>query len=184
MDRQSALKLLKDKVKTEWLIKHCIATEAIMRSLAKKLDRDEELWGNAALLHDLDFDYTKDSPEKHTVLTRDWLKETDIPPEAIHAIEAHNEEYAGVKRAGLFDYALTAAESITGLIVATALVMPDKKLASVKPKSVKKRMKQKAFARNVDRDRIRICEKLDMDLMEFIELSVNAMKEIHDDLEL
>lgn len=184
MNRNEALELLKSKVKTDWLIKHCLATEAVMRALAVKFGEDADKWGIAAILHDLDFDETADTPEKHTVLTREWLKRSDLPEDSLHAISAHNAEYSGVARESRFDYALTAAETLTGLVVATALVMPDKKLASVKPKSVKKRMKEKSFARKVNRDDIRLCSELDMELIDFIELGVNAMKEIHEDLGL
>jgi predicted hydrolase (HD superfamily) len=131
----------------------------------------------------LDFEETKDNPEKHTLLTIEWLKDSGLPQEALHAISAHNEEHVNCKRESLFDYALTAAETVTGLISATAMVMPDKKLASVKAKSVKKRIKEKAFAKNVNRENILLCEKLGLNIDEFIELSVKAMQEAAPELE-
>lgn len=184
MNRSEALNLLQSKTTTPWLIKHCIAAEAVMRELAKKLNQDEDLWGITALLHDLDFDETKDTPEQHTKLTIEWLKESDLPQEALHAIGAHNAEYSGYERATQMDYALTAAETLTGLITSTALVMPDKKLSSVKPKSVIKRMKQKAFARNVCREDIQLCEKLGIPLDEFISIGLQAMNKVSEELEL
>ena len=183
MDRDEAWELLNSKVDEDYLIKHSLATEAIMRALAKKMGQDEELWGIAGLLHDLDFSETKDDPERHALVAAELLAGR-LPEEAVLAIKRHNAEMLGLKRETEFDLALTAAETITGLIVATALVYPDQKLASVKPKSVTKRMKEKAFAAKVNRDHIRLCEEFGFPLPEFAALSVEAMRGISDDLGL
>ena len=183
MDRSEAWELLNEHVSSDYLIKHSLAAEAIMRSLAAKMGYDIDLWGVTGLLHDLDFDKTADDPERHAQMSAEIL-EGRLEPEAIEAIRRHNAEMLGLTRETEFDLALTAAETITGLIVATALVYPDKKLASVKPKSVTKRMKEKAFAAKVNRDHIRLCEQFNMPLPEFAALSVEAMQGIADDLGL
>ncbi|SFM99986.1 HD domain-containing protein [Thermodesulforhabdus norvegica] len=184
MTREEALELLTRHVKSDNLRKHCLATEAIMRKLAERFGGDPDLWGIAGLLHDLDFEYTKDKPEEHAKKAVDILKDTDLPEEVLQAILRHNAEMLGLTRETTLDYALTAAETITGLIVAAALVHPDKSLASLQAKSVRKRMKSKDFARNVSRENIMMCEKLGMELMEFIELSLEAMRSIRADLGL
>jgi putative nucleotidyltransferase with HDIG domain len=184
MSRDRALALLQTHVKNENLVKHCLATEAIMRSLAARFGRDEALWGITGLLHDLDFESTREAPERHGRVTVELLADEDLPEEAYDAILGHNAEALGVDRSGEFARALTCAETVTGLIVATALVYPDKKVASVKPKSVRKRMKEKAFARNVNRDHIRLCEDIDLPLPDFITLSLEAMRGVADDLGL
>jgi putative nucleotidyltransferase with HDIG domain len=182
--RDRAVELLRSRTDSDWLIKHCLASEAIMRRMARRLGQDQDLWGITGLLHDLDFELTKDDPARHTLKTVEWLEAEGMPPEALKAIRAHNAEALGIERSTVFDHALSASESITGLIVAAALVRPDRRLEGVKPKSIRKRMKEKAFARNVNRDQIRECEPAGIPLEEFIELSLDAMKEISDELGL
>lgn len=184
-DRATAIEKLKEKVTTEWLIKHSLASGAVVRALAEHLGEDADAWEIIGLIHDIDFDITKDEPERHTLLAAEWLREWGFDDRAVQAILAHNEMADGApERASTLDLALSAGESITGLVVATALVMPDKKLASVKPKSVKKRMKQTAFARNVSREEILQCEELGIPIAEFCEIAVRAMQGISDDLGL
>lgn len=184
MSREEALALLKSYVHQENLIKHCLATEAIMRSLAERFGEDPDKWGIAGLLHDLDYEETYEAPDKHAKKTAEILKEKGFPQDMIDAILAHNAEALGIERKTRFDYAITCSECITGLITATTLVYPDKKLASVKPKSITKRMKEKGFARSVNRDLIRLCEKIDIPLPEFAVISLEAMRTISDDLGL
>lgn len=182
--RQEALELIRQYLPQDNLVKHCMATEVIMRAAAKKLGYDEDIWGVAGLLHDLDYNDTKDEMEKHTLETEKILKQIGVNQGIIDAIKAHNADNLGLQRSSAFEHALVAAECITGLIVATALVYPDKKLASVKPESVIKRMKQKEFARNVNRTYIRECEQLGFSLEEFVGLSLAAMRSISDQLGL
>ncbi len=182
--REEALALLKSFVHQENLIKHCLATEAIMRALAERFGEDPDKWGIAGLLHDLDYEETYDTPEQHAKKTAEILSEKGFPQDMIDAILAHNAEALGIERKTRFDYAITCSECITGLITATALVYPDKKLKSVKPKSITKRMKEKGFARSVNRDLIRLCEKIDIPLPEFAALSLEAMCEIDEELGL
>ena len=182
--REGALSLMKQYIKMDNLRKHSLATEAIMRALAEKLGYDADTWGIAGLLHDLDYEETKENPSMHALKTAEILEEKGFSSEVIQAIKAHNAEALGIQRESDFDFALTCAECITGLIVATTLVYPDKKIASVKTKSIPKRMKQKEFARNVNRDLIRECEKLNIPLNEFAELSLKAMQGIAEELGL
>lgn len=184
MTREEAYGLLREHVTVENLIKHCLATEAIMRALARRIGEDEETWGLAGLLHDLDFEETKDTPERHALRTAEILGDCDVSAEVIDAIKAHNGETLGIERGTKFGHALAAAETITGLIVATALVYPDKKLSSVKVSSVTKRMKKKDFARAVNREIIMECEGIGLSLNEFVEISLDAMRGISDELGL
>ena len=182
--RDEALQLMKAYLKTDTLQKHSLATEIIMRKIAQRKGEHEDLWGIAGLLHDLDFEETKDDMPQHTLKTEAILEEKGVSKEIIEAIKGHNAENLGYQREKLIDHALTCAECITGMVIATALVYPDKKLASVKPQSILKRMKQKEFARNVNREYIRECEKIGIPLEDFTELSLNAMREISDELGL
>ena len=184
-DREEALAKLREKVETDWLVKHCIAAGAVMRATAERLGEDPDAWEVLGILHDVDFDITKDDADKHTTLAGDWLREWSFDEKAVHAVMAHNEMAShGLERKSTLDLALSACESITGLVVATALVMPDKKLASVKPKSVKKRMKEKAFARKVSREEIMQCEQIGIPIAEFCEIAVHAMQGVADELGL
>lgn len=182
--RERGLDLLRQYVSNENLIKHCLASEAIMRALATRFGEDPDRWGLAGLLHDLDFEQTKDTPSEHANQTAEILGREGVPDDFIQAIREHNAEGLGIARESRMGIALTAAETVTGLIVATALVMPDKRLASVKPSSVRKRMKKKDFARNVSREGIRECERLDLALEDFLTLSVEAMQGVAADLGL
>ena len=184
MDRDQALTLLREHVKAENLVKHCLATEAIMRALARKLGQDEDQWALAGLLHDVDFEQTSAAPDRHGLVSASILEKHGISPDIIDAVKAHNAEGLGLQRATDFHHALACAETITGLVVATALVYPDKKLASVKASSIKKRMKKKDFARNVNREIVMECEQIGLTLDEFAQLSLTAMQEISDDLGL
>ena len=136
MTRDEALAILKEHVKQENLVKHCLAAEAIMRALAQRLGEDAEKWGIAGLLHALDFEETGADPARHGKRAAELLRAQGVPDDIVDAILHHNAEGLGLTRATRFHHALAAAETITGLIVATALVYPDKKLASVKPDSV------------------------------------------------
>lgn len=184
LTREEALGLLREEVHDENLVKHCLATEAIMRKMAERLGEDRETWGLVGLLHDLDFEATKDSPQEHTKQTVDILRDRGFADEALQAVREHNAEALGIPRRSKFGIALACSETVTGLIVATALVYPDKRLASVKPKSVRKRMKETAFARKVNREIIGECERIGLPLEEFIELSLTAMRDVADSLGL
>ncbi|MCB2196541.1 MAG: HDIG domain-containing protein [Bacteroidetes bacterium] len=178
MNRNEAESLLKRYVRNDKMLYHCYASEAVMRALAKRLDRDEEKWGIAGLLHDIDTEITNADPKKHALVAEELLRDEGIEEDILDAIKMHNEEATGLERTTEFQHALAASETITGLIYATALVYPDKKIKDVKVKSVTKRMKQSAFAASVSRDNIKECEKIGIPLNEFVEIALNAMKEI------
>ena len=182
--REEAIALLNLNIKNKNMINHCLASEAVMKALASKLNQDQYKWALAGLLHDLDVELVNNDMKKHGLETERILKEKGINQEIITAIKMHNEHAHDEKRNELFHHALAAGETITGLIVATTLVYPDKKINSVKAKSITKRMKEKAFAASVDRDVIRECEKIGIPLNEFAEISLNAMKEIGEEIGL
>ena len=184
MTREEALELLHQYVKNENTLKHCLASEAVMGALADRLEEDGEKWRSAGLLHDLDVEITNADLNIHGLEAVKILQERGVDPEIVDAIRMHNELAHGEKRSTVFHHALAAAETITGLVVATTLVYPDRKLASVKPRSVVKRMKEKAFARSVNRDIIRECETIGIPLNEFAALAVDAMRGISDELGL
>ncbi len=179
MNRSEALTLLNEYVKNDKMIAHCLASEAVMRAMAKRLGEDEEKWGLAGLLHDLDVEFTAHDMELHAMETVRILREKGIDEDILEAIMLHNEDAAhGQKRTQKFHHALAAGETITGLITATALVYPDKNIQSVKPKSITKRMKEKAFAASVNRENIMECELIGIPLPEFAALALDAMKEL------
>ncbi len=181
--RDEALELVREHLDNENLVKHSLASEAVLRALARRLGEDEDKWGLAGLLHDLDAESQPDLTT-HTSETVAILSSRGVDPEIIDAIRMHNEKAHGDKRSTPFHHALAAGETITGLVIATALVYPDKKLASVKPKSVRKRFKEKAFARGADREIIRECEHLGLKVGEFCDLALAALCPIAEDLGL
>jgi putative nucleotidyltransferase with HDIG domain len=183
ISRDEALILLDKYIANENMKRHCLASEAVMRTLAGKLGADADEWGLAGLLHDIDVEITKGDPLTHGPYARNLL-EGMLTTEALDAIVMHNEQATGLERTLLFQHALAAGETITGLIMATALVYPDKKLASVKTKSITKRMKEKAFAASVKRENILECEKIGLSLTDFAELALGAMQKISADLGL
>lgn len=184
MNRSDAIELLQQYIQSPNMLNHCYASEAVMRGIAKRLGQDEEKWGLAGLLHDLDVEVVNADPYIHGKETARILTELKVDPEVVDAIRMHNETSAGEKRSKEFQHALAAGETITGLIVATTLVYPDKKLASVKPKSVVKRMKEKKFAASVRRENILECELIGIPLSELVEISIEAMKGISEDIGL
>jgi len=184
MNKEEAVSLLKQYVKKENMIRHCLASGAVMRALAKKLGQNEEVWQAAGILHDIDVEITEeDIMRLHCTKVRPIL-EGKLPEDAICAIEAHNEHAAIRPRTTVFDHALAAGETVTGLITATALVYPDKKIASVKVKSITKRMKETKFAASVSRENILECEQIGIPLADFAALALAAMQEIAPELGL
>jgi putative nucleotidyltransferase with HDIG domain len=181
ISRENAYKLLNQHIQNANMIKHCVASEAVLRAIAQKLDKDQEEWGVAGLLHDIDVEITNADPYKHGPYAAGMLDGL-LSADAIDAIVMHNEMATGKERTTVFQHALAAGETITGLIMATAMVYPDRKLASVKPKSITKRMKEKAFAASVKRENILECELIGIPINDFAELALVAMQEISDEL--
>ena len=181
MTRQEAYDYLCSKITNENLRRHCLASEAIMRKLAAKFGEDQDLWGLAGLIHDVDLEAIAADPKRHAQTAADWLA-GQVPDTVVGAIRAHNAEELGFSRQSRFEHALAAAETLTGMIVAMALILPEKKLAGVKTKSILKRMKEKQFAAGVNRETILECEKIGLPLDEFVTIGIAAMQEIHESL--
>jgi putative nucleotidyltransferase with HDIG domain len=182
-DRGSAWGLLTEFTQSESLRKHALAVEACMRAYARKFGQDEELWGVVALLHD--FDYEKyPSLEDHPYKGNEILKERGWPEEICRAIMSHA-EYTGVTRDTPMEKALFACDELAGFITAVALVKPSKSLAEVDAKSVRKKMKDKAFARSVNRnDIVNGAAELGVELEDHIAFCIDAMKTVADKLGL
>ena len=177
ISREKAFSLLEQNLRNSNLRKHSLAVAKIMEKLAEKLNQDKEKWFIVGLLHDLDYEETIDNPSLHGIKSAEMLKDF-LDEESLHAIKSHNFENTKIEPKNLIDFALIASDAISGLIVATALVMPSKKLEEVKLESLKKKFKQKDFARKIDRNRILFCEKIGLNLEEFLDISLNALKEI------
>jgi putative nucleotidyltransferase with HDIG domain len=184
LPREQALELLHSYVKNERMIAHSLASEAVMGAVAGYLGRDKDKWSQAGLLHDLDVEITNANPYTHALETARILSDMGVDEEIVDAIKMHNEEATGEERTTEFQHALAAGETITGLITATAMVYPDRKVGSVKVKSVVKRMKEKAFAASVKRENILECEKIGIPLEKFAELALVAMTGISDEIGL
>lgn len=184
IDRKEALELVQAHLSNPHMVNHCLASEAVLGALAERLGEDVEKWRLAGLLHDLDSESHNDL-DVHTRETARILTDKGVDPEIVDAIRLHNPQaHPGEQRSTPLQHGLAAGETLTGLIVAAALVNPAKKLAAVKPKSVKKRYKEKAFARGASREIIAECEKLDMTVPEFCELGLVAMQGIAEDIGL
>jgi len=194
ISREKALEILQQNMQNQNLRRHCYAVEAVMRALAGKLKMengelkiDVEKWAIVGLLHDSDYEKTKENPVQHTLLTLEWLKQTgETDPEIISAILSHNFEHTGKNQPkNNLEWALYCCDELTGFIVAVALVMPDKKLSSVSVESVLKKFPQKAFAAAVKREQIALCqEKLGIPLPEFVKIALEAMQGISGELGL
>jgi len=183
MNRDEALKILRSNIKNRNIYRHMLAVEAIMRNLAKHLGEDEDLWGLTGLIHDVDYEKTSENFREHGVLAQRILK-GKVPKEVLKAILAHNYENTGVMPETMLDKALIAADAISGLIVACALVMPTKKVAEVKLRTVKRKFKDKDFARGADRKRIVLCEEIGIPREKFFEISLKALQEVSEELGL
>lgn len=183
ISREKALRMMEEEVDTENLKNHMLAVAQIMKKLAEEMDKDEVKWNILGLVHDIDYEETKDDPEKHALRSAEMM-EGKVPEEMIRAIKAHNHEHTGVEPESDVDNALIAADAVSGLIVATALVMPNSKLEEARPESVEKKFDDSSFAKNIDRDKILYCEKLGFERDEFLELSLKALQEIDEKLGL
>ncbi|MDI6860746.1 MAG: HDIG domain-containing protein [Caldisericia bacterium] len=184
MNREEAINLIKEKLQDVNLVNHSLAVGAIMKGVAKFLGQDEKRWELCGILHDIDYSETKDDPNNHSLVGGEILKSMGFDDEFVNAVKSHNEIH-GIPRESLLAKALFAADPLSGLIVATALVMPDKKLMSVKASSVMKKFKTKEFARGANREHIKTCEsELNIPLEKFIEIALDAMKEIGSEIGL
>jgi putative nucleotidyltransferase with HDIG domain len=182
MTRDEAWMLVHERLGDSATTAHCLACEACMRALARRLGEDEELWGMTGLVHDLDLDVCQDDMERHAMVGAQVLRERGAPPEMVEAVLGHNDKAA---RETLLAKALWVVDPTTGFITAAALIRPSKSTRDLETKSIKKRMKDKRFAAAVDRDQIRACtSELGLELDEYLELCRQAMDDVRDQIGL
>lgn len=174
MNRSEALGLVKEKINNKNLVKHMLATEAVMRALAGRFGENEEKWGLTGLLHDLDYTETVEDFQNHGKITAGLLAGR-VDEDIIYAIKAHP---GHVERISKLDKALYAVDPVTGLIVAAALINPEKKLSSITAQSVLNRFGEKRFAAGANREQIKTCSEVGLSLEEFIEIGLKAMQGI------
>ncbi len=181
LNHAEALRLLQRHLCTPNLIKHCLAAEVVLKQVAQSLEEDAPQWKLCGLVHDIDCDLTANAPRRHTLVGTEILLREGINGPLTEAVKGHNDL---APRESLLAKALWAADPLTGLIVAAALVAPSKRLAAVDVGFVMNRMKEKSFARNVNREQIASCEQLGLNLEKFVSLGLEAMQQIAPQLEL
>lgn len=181
MKREEVVSLVKSRLDAN-LYKHSLAVEAVMREIARYFNEDEEIFGIAGLVHDIDLDTTKDKPHLHSIVGGEFLKSLGFSKEIVEAVKKHNPVHK-LKRETLLEKTLYAADPLTGLITACALIK-GKKLDNVDKDFVLKRFKEKRFAEGANRDQIASCGEFGLSLDEFVELGLKAMKGIKGELGL
>ena len=182
MEREKALEYLKKNLKNKNLIKHSLAVEAGMRALARYFKEDQESWGLCGLLHDIDYEKTKDNPELHSKIGSQMLRDLGIDKDICQAVLSHNEIH-GIQPVTLAAKALYCTDPLTGLIVAATLVLPSKKIKDLSVENVLNRFKEKSFAKGANREVIKKCEEyLGLSLEKFIEIVLAGMKKISNEL--
>lgn len=196
MTKEEALKLLHNHMQSVNLRKHCCAVGAVMKSLAEYFAKENksadakamaDKWEVVGILHDGDYEVTKDTPEKHTILMVEWLKESgETDREVLDAILSHNFSYTGKNPPkNKLEWSLFCCDELTGLIVAVTLVRPDKKLSNVTVENILSKWNSKSFAAGVKREQIEMCkEKLGIKLPDFIAIALKATQEISSELGL
>jgi uncharacterized protein len=175
MDRDTALKLVRQHLVKENLVNHCLAVEACMKEFALRFGEDLDKWGLTGLLHDLDYQYTVEDPDHHTLKTVEMLADYTRDQEILHAIMAHN---AKASLDTTMDIALYTSDPTSGFIIACALMHPSKKLENVNLKRMKKRFKEKSFAKGANREQMKECIKMGIELDDFLLTCLSAMKKI------
>ncbi len=189
LNRGQALELLKKDNPSEANLNHYLESEAIMRGLAEHFGEDIEYWGMLGLLHDIDWERTQNNVEEHGTQSADILAEAGFDENFIHILQSHVYGYdkipkfADKKRSEKIEHCLAAAETLTGIIYAYAL-MRGKKISDMKAKGLKKKFKDKTFASNCNRDVIREIEKAGLELSEFFQISIESIKKIKDEIGL
>jgi len=181
MERDEALRLVKESVKNKNLVKHMLATEAVMVALAERFGEDATVWGLAGLLHDVDYDKTVNDFARHGFVSAEILEQKGVDERILHAIKAHPGHIPAETRMAK---ALYAVDPLTGLVVAAALIHPDRKLGSIDAQFVLNRFKEKLFAKGANREQIKTCEQLGMTLRDFVEVAVSAMQGVSKELGL
>ena len=184
MTRDEALKILKENLPNQNLIKHSLAVEAIMRSLARHFEEDSAKWALAGLLHDIDYEKVKNDLSEHSLVGAKILEELGLDKDICQAVKVHNEAH-GITPETLMEKALFVVDPLTGLIVAATLVLPSKKIRDLTIENVLNRFKEKSFARGANREIIKKCqEMLGLKLEEFTKIGLEAMQEIDQELGL
>jgi predicted hydrolase (HD superfamily) len=189
MTRSEAYETLTGLITNPNLIKHHLACEAIMIALCRRLvpNADEitlNKWGTVGLLHDADYEQTKDTPEKHTLVFEQELGDK-LDGDVVYAIKSHNFLHNGIAPQSLMDWSIYACDELSGLIIAAALVHPDKRLISLDVDFILNRFNDSSFAKGADRDQIKTCEeKLGIPLKEFIQIALTSMQGISSELNL
>jgi len=184
ISKKKATQIMHDNIGSGNLRKHHYGVAAAMAALADHLGGDREVWQIVGLLHDADYEETRDEPERHTLVIGEQLEEEGVRKEIIRAIQAHNHEYTAVEPESTMEWALISCDDLVGLIVAVALVHPTK-LAGVSVESVIKKFNSSSFASGADRDKIRKCEhELGLPLERFVSIVLEAMKAESDRLGL
>lgn len=182
ISRAEALRLLDMNVSNMNVKKHMIAVSAIMEELANRLNKNKEPWILAGLLHDIDYERVGKDLDRHGSVSAEMLKGM-LSDECLHAIKAHNKR-TGVVAETLIDKALITADAVSGLIVAAALVMPNRTLSEVRLKTLKNKFKDRSFARKVDRKKIMLCKEIGFDFEDFLELALNSLQVVNEELGL
>lgn len=183
MTREDLVKEVESRIKTRNLVKHILAVEAVMRALARHFGEDEDRWGAAGLLHDIDYEETKTDPATHSLMSGEIAEQMGFDDEIVDAVKGHN-EYHGLPRETRMSKALYAGDPLTGLIVAAALISPEKTLSAIDTAFVVHRMGERSFAKGANRDTIRACSELGLSLEEFVSIGLAAMQGIHEELGL
>lgn len=180
-DREDAIRLLEEWVENPGLRKHMYSVEAVMRHYARQRGADEDRWGLAGLLHDLDWEKY---PDEHPLRAAEALRERDYPEDVIHAILAHRSDFTGVEPESEMDRYLVASDELSGLVYAACLVRPNG-IDDLKPKSVTKKLKDKTFAAGVSREEVeRGVELIGMDRSEHIQNIIEALRSEAETLEI
>lgn len=177
MNRDELYQIVVERAPSQNLVNHMLAVEAIMRGLAAFFHEDVDKWGIAGLVHDIDYAETKDKPNLHSIVGAEQLHLMGVPEDICYAVRVHNGLH-GLPRKSMMDKALYAADPLSGLIVACALVRPERKLAAVDTDFVMLRFKEKRFAAGANRDQILACQEMGLDLYNFVRIGLGSMKEI------
>ena len=175
MDREAAIELCRTKAEKETTVRHLISVEGVMRALAHRFDEDEDLWALTGMFHDLDQDQTQDDPDRHAYLAAEWLREAEVDERVVNGVLAHAHEQFRTDR---MSKAVVHADAVAGLLVAAALVRPEKAVG-MKVSSVRKKLKEKAFAPGVNRDEVTSVEgSIDLPLDEFLAVGIEGLQSV------
>ena len=181
MDRDDALALVRQKAEKETTVRHLVSVEGVMRALARRFGEDEDVWALTGLFHDLDQDQTHEDPERHARQAAEWLQEAGVEERIINGVLAHAHEQ---HRTDLMSRAIVHADAVAGLLVAAALVRPEKAIG-MKVSSVKKKLKEKAFAPGVNREEVtQVEERLGIPLDDFLAASIEGLQSVAGEIEL